>query len=69
MGQREYDKLPSWLDFSCVWSGPGTGRWGKRQLSKARRRFARQYCRDGERAYRHMGSLMHWEGEINWKFW
>ena len=68
MGRRQYEQLPWYLNWSCTWGKPGIGRWGKRRLSKVRRRFARQVCRTGERAYRHMGSLQHWEGEINWKF-
>lgn len=38
MGRREKDEPPHW---QCRWPNPHVGRYWKRQLSKARRRFAR----------------------------
>jgi len=71
MGNRfEDQRRPNWLSFTQMWCGkPGTGRWHKRLLSKARRRFGRSVCRDGERAYSHMGSLLDVESIVNWKGW
>lgn len=71
MGNRFFeDRYPSWLSSTQVWGNkPGTGRWYKRRLSKTRRKWAKLYCCIDERAYRHMGNLLYWEGECNWKGW
>jgi len=59
MGYRQQRHDPPWL---VRWGHAGTGRWWKRQLSKARRRIGRLVCRGQEprRAPRY-------ESECNWK--
>jgi hypothetical protein len=61
----------SWIDYRqrrgdppwvVRWSHAGTGRWWKRQLSKARRRLGRAHCY-GRRAK----SSNRYEHECNWK--
>jgi hypothetical protein len=71
MGNRaDRERIPPYCSFTSVWpSKPGIGRYWKRQLSKARRRFARQLCRDGDDAYRHMGGLQSYETMVAYKTW
>ena len=59
MGRRERDKLEPWKQ---AWYGRGMGRWYKRRLSKARRRYARQLIRFGRGK-----SPANVETECNWK--
>lgn len=49
MGNRFYmDRKPTWDYMAWVWSyKSGHGRWCKRRLSKARRRYAKQMIRFG----------------------
>ena len=61
MGRREKDKLPHW---QCRWPNPHIGRYWKRQLSKARRRFAKQILLWGRGK-----EPLHYERECNWKTW
>lgn len=42
MGNRKDDSYP---DYCLRWPGVGNGRYWKRQLSKARRRYARMLLR------------------------
>ena len=60
---------PPLVSFTSCWGHAGTGRWYKRRLSKLRRGWARMFCRQGDRAYRHMRGLVGWEGEVNWRGW
>ena len=70
MGSRFFcNRIPSWGTFSQLWPAEHVGRYWKRQLSKARRRFAKQLCRDGERAYRHARGLAYYETQANYKTW
>lgn len=70
MGDRFIlSRLPAWASFSIIWPGAHIGRFTKRRLSKARRRFARSLCRFGDRAYRHVGNLAGAETEANFKTW
>jgi len=59
MGRRERDKIKPWMN---TWSGSGIGRWHKRRLSKARRRYAKQLIRFGRGK-----SPANVEGDVNWK--
>jgi len=61
MGRREKDKPPHW---QCRWPNPHIGRYWKRQLSKARRRFAKQMLLWGRGK-----EPLHYERECNWKTW
>jgi hypothetical protein len=70
MGNRFFcSRIPSWGTFSQLWPSAHTGRYWKRQLSKARRRFGKQLCRDGDVAYSHMRGLKFYERIVNWKTW
>lgn len=70
MGNRFFtNRIYPGRTFSSVWPAEHIGRYWKRQLSKARRRFAKQICRDGERAYCHMQGLIRYETEVNYKTW
>lgn len=71
MGIRFFeDRKPSWISFTGTWgTKPGNGKWYKRMVAKAQRRFGKLYCRIGERAYRHSGSLVSWLSEIDWRGW
>lgn len=51
--------MPDWITCTQVWSGRGTGRWYKRRLSKARRRWRDEHRR----------GLSHIETECNYKGW
>ena len=51
--------LPEWVSFSQVWPGAGVGRWCKRRLSKARRRWQDSHRR----------GLASAEAECNYKTW
>jgi hypothetical protein len=51
--------LPDYLNCTCVWPGPGVGRWWKRRLSKARRRWQDSHRR----------GLASAEAECNYKTW
>ena len=59
MGRREQDKIKPWMN---TWSGIGIGRWYKRRLSKARRRYAKQMIKFGRGK-----SPANVETEVNWK--
>lgn len=51
--------------FTRTWGNvPGNGRWWKRQLSKARRRYINALLRSG-RGKEPIGL----ESEVNWKGW
>jgi len=68
MGKRFVnDKLKAkpYLSFTQLWPNEHVGRWCKRQLSKARRRYARALL-NGDR---HPRSSVYWECECNWKTW
>ena len=62
MGNRELQERPYWKQWG--WGRPGTGRWWKRQLSKARRKYSKHMILYG-RAREPLG----WERECNWKLW
>jgi hypothetical protein len=66
MGRRYFDEYkPAWVTFSETWGNvPHIGRWYKRRLSKARRRYVRDLLRFG-RAKEPTGI----ESEVNWKGW
>lgn len=56
--------------YKLTWGSPGLGRYCKRQLSKARRRYwkemvERQYWLDGVEP--HPRTPLRWESECNWK--
>jgi hypothetical protein len=59
--KRERNAAICW---TCKWPGPGTGRWWKRKLSKARRRYAKMTLQ-GIR-YKEPNGI---ESEVNWKTW
>lgn len=61
MGRRYFtDTLPDYLNFTATWGRkPGNGRWMKRRLSKARRRWKDNHHR----------GLLHAESECNWRGW
>jgi len=59
MGRRERAKLKPWMR---AWYGRGIGRWHKKRLSKARRRYARQLIWFGRGK-----SPANYETECNWK--
>ena len=70
MSNRFFDELPWYIGFARTWGNkPGLGRWYKRRLSKARRRWARLFCTIEDDAYRHLGGLISAETECNWKGW
>lgn len=71
MGQRfTEESRPPRVPFMHTWGNKvGTGRWYKRQLSKARRRFGKALVRYGEQAYRHAGCLAGVESETSWRGW
>lgn len=56
---------PPHVTFTEMWSNtPGMGKWYKRQLSKARRRYIK-FTLLGIRVKEPTG----WESEVNWKAW
>jgi len=57
--ERRWAMLRCWSDWG--WPGPGTSRFVKRGLSKARRRV-------GKFGERH-SSWLGWESTANWKGW
>lgn len=61
MGWREWNRLEHW---KCRWPGKKTGRYAKRQLAKARRRFTKNVLEYGRGK-----SPSHYESECNWKTW
>jgi hypothetical protein len=64
MGNREWDKAPWFVSFSERWASPGEGRFWKRRLSKARRRYVRALLKCG-RGKEPVGI----ESTVNWKNW
>lgn len=68
MGRREWYKKRqgrSWLGFTRMWpNSPGFGRWMKRRLSKARRRYIKSVLRTGRGK-----EPTRIESEVNWKGW
>lgn len=50
--------------FSETWNSRGEGRYWKRQLSKARRRFSKMLIYFGKGK-----SPSHYESEVNWRGW
>jgi hypothetical protein len=68
VGQRkwlEFEAKYSYLNCTCCWPGRGQGRWWKRQLSKARRREAKERIRGAQ----HPRGSLRYETECNWKAW
>jgi len=59
--ESKWRNTPFW---PCQWGRPGTGRWWKRQLSKARRRYARALLAQGRGK-----EPVRYERECNWKLW
>ena len=59
MGKREQRKLEFW---KLSWPGRGNGRYWKRKLSKARRRYSNQMIKDGRGK-----SPANYETECNYK--
>jgi len=59
MGNRQLNKL---YDWQSIWYGRGQGRYWKRQLSKARRRYAKMLIWFGRGK-----EPTHYESECNWK--
>lgn len=65
MGRRFFcNRAPDYVSFSQKWPRAGSGRWRKRQLSKARRRYGRLTAK-GHRAR----LPVHIESEVNYKGW
>lgn len=65
MGRRYFKKLPWYVSFTQTWGNKrGMGRFWKRQLSKARRRYAKNLLKYG-RGKEPVGL----ESEVNWKGW
>jgi hypothetical protein len=65
MGNRYFEEQPWWINFTHTWGNkPHLGRWYKRRLSKARRRYIRTLIRLG-RAKEPIGL----EREVNWRGW
>lgn len=62
MGSRFWNHHPTWY---VRWRRSGTGRWWKRRLSKARRRYAQLYLCEGIR-YKEPSMI---ESTINYKLW
>lgn len=65
MGRRYWNnRAPEYVSFSECWPGVGTGRYWKRKLSKARRKYHKMVIRYGR------GREPTWlESEVNWKTW
>ena len=68
-GPKEWENngkiLPDYISFSQTWSGKaGNGRYWKRQLSKARRRYWKMLLRFGYARY-----PTRIEREVNYKGW
>lgn len=66
MGQREFKKLQKkypFITFMETWPR-GLGRWMKRRLSKARRKYAKERL-NGRKGKEPSGI----ESEVNWKGW
>lgn len=57
MGQREWRKLRRW---QCRWPGKKQGRWWKRALSKARRRFTKGTSQKEPTHYETMCNMKTW---------
>lgn len=57
--KKKYE--PKW---TCRWPGVGVGRYWKRQLAKARRRYIKALLR-GDRGK----EPTHLESEVNWRTW
>ena len=67
MGNRYFERLPWYLNFTSTWGNkPGFGKYWKRQLHKARRRYWKALHRHGKT---HPRTPTHYEAEVNWKGW
>jgi hypothetical protein len=66
MGQREIRSRPEWMQKMrfMPWPGRKQGRYWKRQLSKSRRRYAKQMIRFGRGK-----EPTRYERECNYKTW
>ena len=61
---NKWKPYPDWLSFTQVWPGRGEGRYMKRRLSKARRKYAKQMIKHGRGK-----EPVTLESEVNWKGW
>jgi len=62
MSTKKYH--PKWLSFSQIWPSRHMGRWYKRMLSKARRRYWKMMLRFGKGK-----EPTNKEREVNYKGW